>query len=339
MKKKTIASLLVLILAIVLVACNRSGSGNNPPSGDVSTAPPTTSGSNASGEATPTPAPSKDKTFGDLIEFDDLEIVFSNEIIWTAVSNQFSDKNGMDVFLVPITIKNTKNETHGLNMFYYDLYGSKGTKLDGVGSFFDGEVGSAGNMRSGAIQEAVMAFLYDGDGDYFVEFSQIFGDTIEVRLPIIWGDNSASPLSDTPASLAPSSESSTSTVAKTFGDIIEFDDLEIVFSSNITWTTVSNQFSDKNGMDVFLVPLTIKNVKDETHGLNMFYYDIYGSQGTKLDSVGSFFDNEVSSAGNMRSGATQEVVMAFLYDGDGEYFVEFSQLFGDTIEVKLPIEK
>lgn len=367
MKNKILVLSLVLILVFAFTACGNSiissanGSGNTaaPPTTSADTAaqpttstdtaaPPTTPDNSATAETVDTTSPpppppptttqSKDKTFGDLIEFDDLQIVFGNEIIWTALDNQFSDKNGMEVFLVPIIIKNVSNETHGLNMFYYDQYGSKGTKLDGVGAYFDNDTGNAGDMRPGAKQESVMSFLYDGDGDYYVEFSTFFGDTIEVKLPIIWGDNAASPLTDTPASIE-ASLSTPSASAKTFGDLFEFDDLEMVFGENITWTVLSNQFSEKNGMDVFLVPLTIKNVKNETHSLNMFYYTQYGSHGTKLDSIGSYFDNEVGSAGSMRSGASQDVVMAFLYDGDGDYYVEFSQFSGDKIEVMIPINK
>ena len=177
--KKFIALTLAFVLALTLAACG--GSSNTPNN----SAPPATVSSHAPAqESEPTVEPNKDKTFGDLVEFDDLEIVFSNEIEWSSVENQFSDKNGMDVFLVPVTIKNIKNETHGLNMFYYTQFGSKGTQLDSVGSYFDNEIGSAGDMRSGAVQEVVMAFLYDGDGDYFVEFSMFFGNAIEVNLPI-----------------------------------------------------------------------------------------------------------------------------------------------------------
>ena len=339
--KKTSIVIATILASLMLLSACSSGS-SNPPSGGNSSSSSSSSGGGSTtppeNTTEPKPDQKKDKTFGDLIEFDDLDIVFGNDIAWTAVSNQFSDKNGEEVFLVPITVKNTKDETHGLNMFYYTQFGSQGTKLDSIGHFFDNEIGSAGDMRSGAVQESVMAFLYDGDGDYYVEFSTMFGKAIEVRLPIIWEDNSASQLSDTPATLISSSPSVSSDV-KTFGDVFEFDDIEIVFSPDIAWSTVNNQFSDKNGMDVFLIRVTIKNIKDETHGLNMFYYTQFGSQGTKLDGIGHYFDNEIGSAGDMRSGASQDVSMAFLYDGDGDYYVEFSTMFGKAIEVKLPIKK
>jgi len=332
--KKTLVLTFALILVLLLVAC---GGATPTPTSESTTETTTETASDPTPE--PTPEPSKEKTFGDLIEFDDLEIVFGNDIVWTEVSNQFSDKDGMEVFLVPMTVKNIKDETHGLNMFYYSQYGTNGTNLDSVGTFFDNEISLAGNLRPGATQEVYMAFLYDGDGDYYVEFSTMFGDTIEVKLPIVWGDNSASPLSENSVTLLPSVSESQSSASFTLGDTFEFDDLKITFRNEIEWTNVSNQFSDKDGMDVFLVPMTIENMKNETHGLNMFYYTRFGSQGTKLDDVGTFFDGEVGLVGDMRSGAIQETFMAFLYDGDGDYHVEFSTMFGDVVDVVLPIIK
>ena len=332
--KKTLVLTFALILVLLLVAC---GGATPTPTSESTTETTTETASDPTPE--PTPEPSKEKTFGDLIEFDDLEIVFGNDIVWTEVSNQFSDKDGMEVFLVPMTVKNIKDETHGLNMFYYSQYGTNGTNLDSVGTFFDNEISLAGNLRPGATQEVYMAFLYDGDGDYYVEFSTMFGDTIEVKLPIVWGDNSASPLSENSVTLSPSVSESQSSASFTLGDTFEFDDLKITFRNEIEWTNVSNQFSDKDGMDVFLVPMTIENMKNETHGLNMFYYTRFGSQGTKLDDVGTFFDGEVGLVGDMRSGAIQETFMAFLYDGDGDYHVEFSTMFGDVVDVVLPIIK
>ena len=280
------------------------------------------------------------KTFGDVIEFDDLEIKFGNGIVWSSVNNQFSDYYGSDVFLVPVEIKNVKDMTHGLNMFYYTQYGSKGTNLDNVGHYFANEAGSAGNMRPGATKEAFMAFLYDGDGDYYVEFSKLFGGAVEARLPIKWADNSASPMSDLPAiSSASTAEHVAPADIKTFGDVVEFDDLEITFIDDVAWSTIDNEFSDINGAVVFFAPIVVKNMKNETHGLSLFYYTQYGSKGTGLDNVGFYFDGEVAFAGDMRPGATQETFMSFLYDGDGDYYVEFSELFGDTVEVKLPIKK
>lgn len=126
--------------------------------------------------------------------------------------------------------------------------------------------------------------------------------------------------------------------APTFGSTITFDNLEITFGTDVTWTTVENEFSDNAGADVLAVPVTIKNVKDETNSLNMFYYKFFGSKGTELDSVAFYFDDDVYSSGEMRSGASIDTLFHILYDGDGDYYIEFSN-FTDKIEVKLPIAK
>jgi len=118
----------------------------------------------------------------------------------------------------------------------------------------------------------------------------------------------------------------------TLGSTFEFDDLEITIGTDIEWVTVENQFSDHDGADVIQLPITITNLSDDTHGLNMFFFTFFGSNGTRLDGVSSFFDNSVDFAGDMRSGATQESYMYILFDGDGEYVIEFND-WSETIEV------
>lgn len=129
----------------------------------------------------------------------------------------------------------------------------------------------------------------------------------------------------------------------TFGDPFIFDNLEITFIDEIEWTTVDNQFSEQYGKDVFSVKITIKNLTNETHGLASYSYDQYGSKGLKLSIISGYFSNDdVSYAGNFRAGATLESKMYFLYDGDGDYWIEFhlwSYNNDKKTEVRLPISK
>jgi hypothetical protein len=125
----------------------------------------------------------------------------------------------------------------------------------------------------------------------------------------------------------------------TLGDTFVFDDLEITFGKNIKWVTLENQFSDLDGSTVIQIPMTVKNLKNETHGLNMFYYTLYGSKGTELDDVSSYFDESVDFAGKLRTGASQNVYMFMLYDGNGDYYVSFETWGSDPIEVRIPISK
>lgn len=122
-----------------------------------------------------------------------------------------------------------------------------------------------------------------------------------------------------------------------FGDTFVFDDFEITFDSNITFDTVNNQFSDYNGKDVIKFPVTIKNIGGNTHGLNIFYYKFYNPAGTESKSISNYFEDDVAKAGDMRSSATQYTYMHVLYEGDGDYYVEFVKKNINKIEVKLPV--
>ncbi len=129
----------------------------------------------------------------------------------------------------------------------------------------------------------------------------------------------------------------------TFGSTFVFDDLEITIGNaeDVTWTTIDNEFSENNGKDVIVLPVTVKNLKSESHSLNMFYYKIYGSAGTEADTASAYFsDSDIEFAGDMRSGASITSAFHIVYDGDGDYYIEFSEMLSsEKIEVKLPIAK
>lgn len=119
----------------------------------------------------------------------------------------------------------------------------------------------------------------------------------------------------------------------------EFDDLTITLGSGITEKVLENQFSDYDGSKVIGIPITVTNNASETHGLNMFYYKAYGPNGTELNDITTYFmDDDVAWAGEARSGATLESTLHVLYDGNGDYYLEFAKPFGETIEVRIPVE-
>ncbi len=121
----------------------------------------------------------------------------------------------------------------------------------------------------------------------------------------------------------------------TLGSTIEFDDLSITFGTELSTAVLENQFSDLNGSTVVSVPVSITNHKEETHSLNMFYVEEFGSQGTELDTCYTYFD-DIRMAGEMRPDATMEGALYFLYDGDGTYYISFDN-FKEKVEVEIPV--
>jgi hypothetical protein len=124
----------------------------------------------------------------------------------------------------------------------------------------------------------------------------------------------------------------------TLGSTFNFDDLEITIGESLNWVKLTNSYSEYNNADVIEIPIKVKNLKDETHGLSFVYCSFYGSKGTKLEDVGAYFDNDAFKANKMRTGATREAHMHILYDGDGDYFLEIDNI-SDKFEIKIPVKK
>lgn len=136
-----------------------------------------------------------------------------------------------------------------------------------------------------------------------------------------------------------SSQNEKSTLS--LGDTFQFDDLEITIGKEYSFTVLDNQFSEHDKAEVVKLPVTVKNLKDEAHNLNMFYVKIFGSKGTELDGVSSYFmdDENIDFAGELRSGASYTKYFHFLYDGDGKYAMDFATLIGKKTTVEFNISK
>lgn len=118
-----------------------------------------------------------------------------------------------------------------------------------------------------------------------------------------------------------------------------FDDLEITVGDDVSFTTVTNQYSEYNGKTVVKIPITVKNLKSETHKLNMFYYSVYGANGTETKTVGAYFDDDsVDYAGDLRTGASYTKYIYAIYDADGTYAIEFDD-WSTKITVEVEVAK
>jgi hypothetical protein len=201
-------------------------------------------------------------------------------------------------------------------------------------------------MRAGASQTGLFHFLFNGDGEYVIEFSAGFGfgDSQYVIFEVSHAEEPSLSAFDIstfpPSTFTPLPVGS----ALTLGDSFEFSgssgEVEISFGTNISWTTVDNTWSQHHGAIVFSVPISVTNIGTETAGLNLFDFSLFGADGLQLSSVSSM-DGDIAWEGNMRPGATQEGYLHFLYVGDGQYAIEFAAGlgFGDSQEVMFDITR
>ena len=123
------------------------------------------------------------------------------------------------------------------------------------------------------------------------------------------------------------------------GDTFMFDGFEITTGTTLSWGTVDNRFSEHNGKSVVLVPVTIVNKTDKTDSLNSFYVDFFGSKGTELDTVDSYFDEKtIFDYKDMRPGTSKEGYFCILYDGDGTYGIDFDN-WGEETTIEFTVTK
>ena len=177
MKVKTIALIAAMFALSACLAVTACGSGKTKATVSASAA----SAASSSGQsAQPEPA---EPSLGSTIEFKGLSIAFGDSYGTTTLDNQFSDHAGATIIAMPVTITNNKSDTQGLNMFAVKTFGPKGTELDSVFTYFQDDVRMMGEMRSGASQSGNLYFLYDGNGDYYLDFG-IYKTEVEVKVPI-----------------------------------------------------------------------------------------------------------------------------------------------------------
>lgn len=122
------------------------------------------------------------------------------------------------------------------------------------------------------------------------------------------------------------------------GEKFTFNDLEITLGTDVTVVTYSNKYSSYDGKSFVKVPITVKNLKSETHSLSSIWVKSFGSNGTEVESPGYIYDDDYESAGDLRSGASYTKYMYFLYDADGTYAIEFDD-WSTQITVEFNVTK
>lgn len=305
--------------------------------GDTTEAPESTDGEDTTDN--PDKPDSSNGDFGKTIEFDGLELTFDKAYSFETLKNQFSDKDGAEVVKLGVFIKNISDEKNKLNMFDYSLFGSKGTELESVSTYFDDDTDFAGELKPGASYYKSFYFLYDGDGIYSIDFDD-WHDEITVEFPIT--ADGASDSSDikpsTDSTAADDAGKKSEAGSNGLGKTIEFDGLEITFDKEYYFVVLDNQFSDYNGADVVKLGAEFKNISEEKNNLNTFDFDIFGSKGTEVKNVSHYFDENIDSAGDLKPGASYHKFFYFIYDGDGDYSIDFDN-WTENVSVEFAVTK
>ena len=119
---------------------------------------------------------------------------------------------------------------------------------------------------------------------------------------------------------------------------ISFDNLIINISNKYKIIKLDNQYSIYNGKDVIKIPVKISNKSENSHSLNLFYYDIYDDYDNHIDEVAGYYDDSLYYAEDLKKDESYTKYIYALYYGNNSYMIRISNK-DTTINVLYKIKK
>jgi|GEM_PF-3020482 len=281
----------------------------------------------------------------EALVFDGWGITIHDEIAWTVFADQTSAFNGHAVFYLPISITNLGEQSRRFSGVSHRTYGPDGLRLSDVFRSFRRDVVHADTveMRPGATVAHYVHVLYNGDGEYVIEFypnqngsRELVEFVFQVQKPPNLPsaqDPAPGPTLDLGSVFAVEGENIPFTVGSTLLALGFHHRWEVTLGDTIGWTSINAQRSELDGHIVFYLPVTATNVFQFNDEERLFPgFRTFGPDGSPLDDIGVFFRDSVHGPAirGQRAvpGETLEGNFYILYAGEGEYIIDFGDFSG-----------
>lgn len=111
-------------------------------------------------------------------------------------------------------------------------------------------------------------------------------------------------------------------------EITLVDNAEIVTFKRFEWSTEEES--------AVRVPITLTNLNDDSNILNSQRVNFFGPNEVEVRSFHSFFDDNIINE-RIRGGATVDSHLYFEYVGNGDYFIEFMSILGESHEFTVSV--
>ena len=277
-------------------------------------------------------------TLGQTFELNDFEITLSEDIGFTRLVSPVRDRSGAYVFYIPITLTNIGSVARELNLFYgieeqrpflLTVFSPDGISMSGrvevelyTQHTETNVLAVRGRVQPGETMEKNIYIMYTEDGEYVIEFTDVFDDEIKELKFMFELDYDAFPRTDFG-----------------LGETIDWGGLEITVASDIIWKVVDREWSEHYGEHYFLLHVTVTNNSDEDRWFPGSYdcFDPNGHSLPRLIITGSDRDDIVMMSSQMSPGASKAGYFYLLYAGDGEYTLQFRNWELPDINVRFRI--
>lgn len=122
-------------------------------------------------------------------------------------------------------------------------------------------------------------------------------------------------------------------------ETFEYEDFEITIGNGITFPKNDNQYDKDYGKTLIRVPVTIKNIKNETNSTASLITEmIYPNGDVGYDGYSYYFDDSIVKLSDLKQRETKTVYLYYLYTGDGTYTIRFNNL-KNNIDVVFNVKK
>ncbi len=101
----------------------------------------------------------------------------------------------------------------------------------------------------------------------------------------------------------------------------EFDNLKISILDKFEIFKLDNTYSIYNGKNIIKIPISITNISDTNHGLNLFYYDIFDDTGNSIDEVAGYYEESLYYAEDLKKDSSYTKYIYALYFGNDSYII------------------
>jgi hypothetical protein len=260
-------------------------------------------------------------SLGETMDIDGMEITILDDISWGRINAGHSEHYGEYYFYFPIIVTNNSGESSRFPIWRVITFDPNGQELDDIHwDTNEYNISRVGNIPDCATQESYIQFLFTGNGQYTIEFlNRRFLNSAYLFFEVEF-DEHAVPVIQTEFSL---------------GEMFEFEGLEITFEDDISWGVIDTGRSDLDGEHYFFLPITVTNTSEESRRFpwNVTTFDPNGREiNQRINSLVE--NNDITRLGGIRTGATAESYFHILFNGSGEYVIEFDSWRNDiTLQV------
>jgi len=253
---------------------------------------------------------------GETLELDGMEITIGDVAAWGIVERINSIYYREIYFTVPVHLHNVSDESQSFPL--YHTFGPDGNQLEFMAAHIESDsISTATVVLPGTTQTGYTHIQYVGNGVYTILFNDFRLGNLSFRFPIKISPNEL-PVIQTEFA---------------FGETFEVRDFEITIHEDVQWKLVDNYWSVFDGRYIMAFPTTVTNNGDSTNNLSSLHVRFYGPDGDALSRVTFATDDDDIVPIMIDPGATMQGYIHVLYDGAGEYAIEFSEPLKNNVKV------